>query len=80
MLIGTISASDIRGGLLDRFDLNSPTTRLIHRKELVAPPKISSDTVRQVILANETQQSSVINMGHHVIGLHLWNEISFPTD
>ena len=77
-LEGTISDGDIRRGLLKGLDLNSPITSIIHRNALVVPPEMGRDMVMQLMVANKIQQIPVVNEHHHVVGLHLWDEITTP--
>ena len=77
-LEGTISDGDIRRGLLKGLDLNSPIANVIHRNALVVPPEIGRDMVMQLMVANKIQQIPVVDEYHHVVGLHLWDEITTP--
>ncbi len=78
VLEGTISDGDIRRGLLKGLDLNSPITSVIHRNALVVPPELGRDLVMQLMVANKIQQIPVVDAQHHVVGLHLWDEITTP--
>ena len=75
-LEGTISDGDIRRGLLKGLDLNSPITNVIHRNALVVPPEMTREMVMQLMLANKIQQIPAVDENHHVVGLHLWDEIA----
>jgi dTDP-glucose pyrophosphorylase len=77
-LEGTISDGDIRRGLLKGLDLNSPITDVIHRNALVVPLEMSRETVIQLMLANKIQQIPAVDENHHVVGLHLWDDIATP--
>jgi len=79
-LVGTVSDGDIRRALLRGLDLASPITGVMHRNSLVVPPQMSRDLVRQLMLANKVQQVPVIDERHHIIGLHLWDEIGVPAE
>ena len=76
VLEGTISDGDIRRGLLKGMDLNSPIISLVHRNALVVPPEMGRELVMQLMVANKIQQIPVVDEQHHVIGLHLWDEIT----
>lgn len=79
-LEGTISDGDIRRGLIKGLDLNSPIASVIHRNALVVPPEIGREMVMQLMVANKIQQIPVVNEQQHVVGLHLWDEITtLPT-
>jgi len=78
MLEGTISDGDIRRGLLKGLNLNSPITSVIHRNALVVPPELAREQVMQLMVANKIQQIPVVDEQHHVVGLHLWDEITTP--
>lgn len=77
-LEGTISDGDIRRGLLKGVDLNGPIASVIHRNALVVPPEMGRDMVMQLMSANKIQQIPVVNEHRHVVGLHLWDEITTP--
>ena len=77
-LKGTLSDGDIRRGLLKGLDLESPIISIINPHPLVVPPMVSRDLVMQLMAANKIQQVPIINEVGHVIGLHLWDEISAP--
>lgn len=77
-LQGTISDGDIRRGLLRGLDLNSPIASVIHRNALVVPPEMGRDMIMQLMAANKIQQIPVVNENRHVVGLHLWDEITTP--
>jgi dTDP-glucose pyrophosphorylase len=76
VLQGTISDGDIRRGLLKSLDMNSPISSIIYRNTLVVPPELGRDLVMQLMLANKIQQIPVVDQEHHIVGLHLWDEIT----
>lgn len=78
VLEGTISDGDIRRGLLKGLDLNSSITSVIHRNALVVPPELDRELVKKLMVANKIQQIPVVDAKHHVVGLHLWDEIATP--
>lgn len=78
-LDGIITDGDIRRGLLKGMDLNSPITNIIHRNALVVPPEMGRELVMQLMVANKIQQIPVVDAQHHVVGLHLWDEITTRT-
>lgn len=77
-LEGTVSDGDIRRGLLKGLDLNSPITSIIHRNAMVVPPEMGREMVMQLMIANKIQQIPVVDEHHHIIGLHVWDEITTP--
>jgi len=77
-LEGTISDGDIRRGLLRGLDLNSPIASVIHRNALVVPPEMGREMVLQLMVANQVQQIPVVDDQRHVVGLHVWDEITSP--
>lgn len=77
-LQGTLSDGDIRRGLLKGLDLNSAIAGIIYRNPLVVRAEMARETVRQLMLANKIQQIPVVDEQHHVVGLHLWDEITTP--
>lgn len=77
-LVGTISDGDIRRGLLKGLDLHSPIESVVHRHALVVPPEMPRAMVMQLMVANKIQQIPVVDERNHVVGLHLWDEITTP--
>jgi dTDP-glucose pyrophosphorylase len=76
VLEGTISDGDIRRGLLKGLDMNSPLLSIIHKNALVVPPEMSRELVMQLMVANKIHQIPVVDEQHHIVGLHLWDEIT----
>ena len=76
ILQGTISDGDIRRSLLRGLGLDSPITTVIHRNALVVPPELGRDLVKQLMVANKIWQIPVVDENHHILGLHLWDEIT----
>ncbi len=80
VLQGTISDGDIRRGLLKGLDLNSPIASIVRENALVVRPDMGRGMVLELMQANRIQQIPVVDERHHVVGLHLWDEIStLPT-
>jgi dTDP-glucose pyrophosphorylase len=75
-LEGTISDGDIRRGLLKGLDLSSPIASVIHRNALVVTPEMGREVVLQLMGANKIQQIPIVNEQRHVVGVHLWDEIT----
>jgi len=76
VLEGTLSDGDIRRGLLKGLGMNSSIASIIHRDALVVPPELERELVMQLMVANKIQQIPVVDEQHHVIGLHLWDEMT----
>ena len=74
-LLGTITDGDIRRGLLKGLNLASPVTQIINNKPLVVTASLNKDLVMQIMAANKIYQIPIVNEHHHVIGLHLWDQI-----
>ena len=77
-LEGTISDGDIRRGLRRGLDLNSPIESIVYRNPMVVSPDQGRETVRQLMALNKIQQVPVVDEQNHIIGLHLWDEITKP--
>ena len=77
-LEGTISDGDIRRGLLKGLDINSPIASINHRNALVVPPEMGREMVMQLMVTNKIQQIPVVDEHRHVVGLHLWDEVTTP--
>lgn len=76
ILVGTISDGDIRRGLLKGENLNSSVSKVLNRAPLVVPRELGRSQVMQLMEANKIMQIPVIDEQRHVIGLHLWDEIT----
>ena len=77
-LEGTITDGDIRRGLLRGLDINSPIESIVHRNPMVVTPDMGRETVRQLMVVNKIQQIPVVDEQTHVVGLHLWDEMTIP--
>ena len=77
-LLGTISDGDIRRGLLKGLDLSSPIASIVHHNAIVVPPHMGREMVMQLMTANKILQVPVVDENHHVVGVHLWDEITTP--
>jgi dTDP-glucose pyrophosphorylase len=77
-LEGTVSDGDIRRALLRGLDLSSPITSVIHPNALVVPPELDRELVKQLMVVNKIHQIPVVNSSHHLVGLHLWDELNTP--
>jgi dTDP-glucose pyrophosphorylase len=75
-LIGTISDGDIRRGLLNGLDLNSPIASIIHHNALVVPPEMARNMVMKLMAVNKIHQIPVVDGQQQLVGLHLWDEIT----
>jgi dTDP-glucose pyrophosphorylase len=73
---GTVSDGDIRRALLSGLNFQSLIDSIVHRGAFVVPPKVSRETVLQLMVANKIQQIPVINDVGHVVGLHIWDEVA----
>jgi len=62
--------------LLRGFDLMSPIAGIVHRNPFVVTSEIKRETVRELMVLNKIQQIPVVDEDNHIIGLHLWDEIS----
>jgi dTDP-glucose pyrophosphorylase len=76
---GTISDGDIRRALLKGLTLNSSITSVVHQNALVVPPDMTKEMVVQLMKANKIHQIPVIDEKRHIVGLHLWDEITTPS-
>ena len=76
MMVGTITDGDIRRGLLRGLNLGSPIDSIVYRTPLVVLPDMSREVVVQLMHANKNHQIPVVDEHHHVVGLHLWDEIT----
>ncbi len=78
-LLGTISDGDIRRGFLKNLGLTSPIETILHKDALVVPPEMSRDLVHQFMIANKIQQIPIVNSEMHLVGLHLWDQITLAS-
>lgn len=78
-LEGTVSDGDIRRGLLKGVNMDSPITDVIHRSSLVVPPELGRELVMQLMMVNKIQQIPVVDAQHHIVGLHLWDDLTTPS-
>jgi dTDP-glucose pyrophosphorylase len=79
-LQGTISDGDVRRGLLKGLSLESPITSVIHRNPLVVTPEMGRELVMRLMVANKIHQIPIVDEQHHIVGLHLWDDITTPAE
>lgn len=77
---GTITDGDIRRGLLKGLSLSSPIATIVNSNALVVPPLMSRETVLHMMEANKLHQVPIVDYERRVVGLHLWNKFSKPTE
>lgn len=75
-LLGTVSDGDIRRGLLRGLEMDSSIKEIIHRQPLVVFPDIERDLVIKIMTANKVQQIPIVDERNHVMGLHLWDQLT----
>ena len=80
ILEGTVSDGDIRRGLLKGLGLSSPAKGVVFRTPLVVPDGVGKDLVMQLMTANKIRQIPIVDENRRVIGLHLWDDITGPTE
>lgn len=72
---GTLTDGDIRRGLLRGLTLASPIRDIVHRNAIVVPPQWSREMALPLMTANNIRQLPVVDEHHHVVGLHLWDDM-----
>lgn len=73
-LLGTVTDGDIRRGLLRGMQIDSPLTTVMRSNSLVVPPEMGREMVVHLMRANKLRQLPVVDSGHRVVGLHLWDD------
>lgn len=76
---GTVCDGDIRRGLLKGLQLSSSVKNVMHSNALVVPPDMDQEMVLQLMSANKIQQIPIVDKQYQIVGLHLWDELSAPT-
>lgn len=79
-LEGTVSDGDIRRGLLRGLTMDSSISEIVHREAFVVPPALGRETVLQLMNLNKFQQIPIVDGEQRVVGIHLWDEMTLPTD
>jgi dTDP-glucose pyrophosphorylase len=74
--IGTISDGDIRRGLLVGLNLESSIATIVHHDAVTVRPETGQYEVTRLMLERKIQQIPIIDEFQHVVGLHLWDEVS----
>ncbi|WP_246120913.1 nucleotidyltransferase family protein [Chitinolyticbacter meiyuanensis] len=77
-LIGTLTDGDIRRAMLRGMGLTSAVDSIFHKQPLVAPLEMGRELVLQLMQINRIHQLPVVDANHHVVGLHIWDEILTP--
>lgn len=78
-LCGTVTDGDVRRALLRGLGLQSKVDEIMFRTPMVVPPELGHDMVLQLMKANKIHQLPVVDAEHHVVGLHVWDEILAPS-
>lgn len=76
ILLGTVTDGDIRRGLLSNLSLDSPVSSVMRSNPFVVPPDMGNELVIQLMHTNRFRQLPVVDGGRHVVGLHLWEEVT----
>ena len=79
-LVGTITDGDIRRALLRGLSVAAAADDIVARQALVVPPDMRPESVMQLMRANRIHQLPVVDEQRRVVGLHLWDEISGPSE
>lgn len=79
-LLGTLTDGDVRRGLLHGLGMSSPIEPIIYNAPLVVPPSVERETALQIMRANKIHQLPIVDKEQNVVGLHLWDELSIPTE
>jgi NDP-sugar pyrophosphorylase family protein len=59
--------------------MNSSIDSIIRREPLVVPPTLDRDSVLQIMQTNKVHQLPIVDENGYVVGLHLLDEIMFPS-
>jgi dTDP-glucose pyrophosphorylase len=78
-LCGTVTDGDIRRALLRGLGLHRTVDEIMFGTPLVVPPELRHDMVLQLMKANKIRQLPVVDAEHHVVGLHVLDEILAPS-
>ena len=78
VLVGTVSDGDIRRGLLEGLTLESLIDKVTHRNALVVNSEKNDEEIKYLMIKNRIHQIPIVDDKNHIIGLHLWDEISAP--
>jgi dTDP-glucose pyrophosphorylase len=76
VLQGSITDGDIRRGLLKGFNLECPISKIIQRNVVVVSANVTSEEVKHLMVVKKLLQIPIVDAGFHVIGLHVWDDIS----
>ncbi len=74
-LLGIVTDGDIRRGLLNGIQLDSPVSSIMQIDFTVVMPDVSRTTAVELMKEKSFGQLPVVNAEGKIIGLHLWDEI-----
>ncbi|RJX31011.1 MAG: CBS domain-containing protein [Oxalobacter sp.] len=80
ILLGTVTDGDIRRGLLRGITMDTHIDAIAFRDSLVVPPEFGRETVLQLMHANKIRQLPVTDGGRRLLGLHLMDDLIFPSE
>lgn len=73
-LVGTITDGDIRRGLLNGMNLESPLSLIIKHDAFVVTPPISREMATKLMYANKIHQLPIVDENRRVLGLVLLDQ------
>jgi dTDP-glucose pyrophosphorylase len=79
LLVGTLTDGDVRRGLLHGLEMGSSIDSIIYTTPLVVPLTVGRETALQIMQVNKIHQLPIIDEQQNVVGLHLWDELSLPS-
>jgi dTDP-glucose pyrophosphorylase len=77
-LLGTVTDGDVRRAILRGTGLEATVDAVMYLTPLVVPPEMGKALVLQLMQANKIRQLPVVDAQRHVVGLHVWDEVSQP--
>lgn len=78
ILLGTLTDGDIRRGLLNGLDLNSPIENIIFKKPTVAKENDSKKKILNLALSKNLRQIPIVDKNNKILGIHEIEEFIKP--
>lgn len=78
ILLGTLTDGDIRRGLLNGLDLNSPIENIIFKKPTVAQENDSKEKILNLALSKNLRQIPIVDNNKKILGIHEIEEFIKP--
>ncbi|MBN2214154.1 MAG: nucleotidyltransferase family protein [Bacteroidales bacterium] len=73
--VGLISAGDIQRAVINNTPLETPVINVIRKKNRVAKPEASFDSIRNMMMEYRMELCPVVNENNEILDIYFWEDI-----